>query len=76
MLVRGEPAAHWESSVSREMAFLLAANPRGLRRDTIIEMLWPDSEPDKGNSLFHSTLYRVRRALGQDVVVKISGRYC
>ena len=75
VLLRGEPAAHWESSVSREMAFLLAANPRGLRRDTIIEMLWPDSEPDKGNSLFHSTLYRVRRALGQDVVVRTSGRY-
>jgi ATP/maltotriose-dependent transcriptional regulator MalT/DNA-binding SARP family transcriptional activator len=75
VLVRGEPAAHWESAVSREMAFLLATNPRGLRRDTIIEMLWPDSEPDKGNSLFHSTLYRVRRALGQDVVVRISGRY-
>ncbi|MEN6479220.1 MAG: tetratricopeptide repeat protein [Anaerolineales bacterium] len=73
--VRGELATRWESAVAREMAFLLAANPRGLRRDTIIEMLWPESEPDKGNSLFHSTLYRVRRALGQKVIARASDRY-
>ncbi|MGI6376139.1 MAG: tetratricopeptide repeat protein [Anaerolineae bacterium] len=75
VLVSGQPVARWESSVAREMAFLLAANPRGLRRDTIIEALWPESEPDKGNNLFHSTLYRVRRALGGDAVVRVADRY-
>ena len=75
VLVHGEPVARWESSVAREMAFLFAANPRGLRRDAIIEALWPESEPDKGNNLFHSTLYRVRRALGADAVVRIADRY-
>ena len=38
-------------------------------------MLWPETDQAKGNSLFHSTVYRLRSALLRDVVVHEGGVY-
>jgi len=63
-------SADWDSSVAKELFFLLSAHPEGLRKDEIIECLWRDVPPGKANSTFHSTVYRVRRALWPGVVVR------
>jgi LuxR family transcriptional regulator, maltose regulon positive regulatory protein len=75
ILKNGRVVTEWESVSARMMAFLFIAHPAGLRRDQVIDLLWPDVAPAKGNSLFHSTLYRLRSALFKDIVVPENGVY-
>ena len=65
----------WRSEKSREMFFFFLANRRGLRKEEIVNALWPDMPEDKTTSAFHSNMYRLRKALYQDVIAKESGRY-
>jgi ATP/maltotriose-dependent transcriptional regulator MalT len=64
------PDEKWASARSKEMFFLLLSNREGLRKEEAVEKLYPDLPRQKCNSAFHSNLYRVRRALYQDSVVK------
>ncbi len=75
VLLNGQSVTNWESATARTMAFLFVSHPEGLRRERIIDLLWPDVSPGKGNSLFHSSLYRIRNALGKDIVVHKNGLY-
>ena len=59
----------------REIFFTLLAYPEGLSRDQIAAMLWPDSRPDQLRIQFKNTLYRLRLALGQDVISHKDDRY-
>ncbi|MCC7364206.1 MAG: tetratricopeptide repeat protein [Dehalococcoidia bacterium] len=65
----------WASARAKELFFLFLANPDGLRKEEAVERLYPDIEAAKCNSVFHSNLYRIRRALYQDSVVKRDGAY-
>jgi ATP/maltotriose-dependent transcriptional regulator MalT/DNA-binding SARP family transcriptional activator len=75
VLHQGQLVSDWEAASARIMAFLFASFPSGLRRDRIIGMLWPEVDQAKGNSLFHSTIYRLRSALFKEVVVHQKGLY-
>jgi len=65
----------WSSSRAKELFFLFLANRSGLRKEEAVEALYPDLAPEKCNSAFHSNLYRMRKALYQDSVVKRDGAY-
>jgi two-component SAPR family response regulator len=65
----------WRSEKSKEMFFLFLANRRPLRKEDIVTALWPDLPEDKTTSAFHSNMYRLRKALYQEVIAKDSGRY-
>jgi LuxR family maltose regulon positive regulatory protein len=65
----------WRSEKSREMFFYFVTQRRGLRKEEIVAALWPDMPEDKTTSAFHSNMYRLRKALYQDVIAKESGRY-
>jgi DNA-binding SARP family transcriptional activator len=60
----------WASARAKEMFFLLLANRDGIRKEEAVERLYPELPREKCNSAFHSNLYRIRRALYQDSVVK------
>jgi LuxR family maltose regulon positive regulatory protein len=75
VLKYGQPVTSWESDSARIMAFLFASFPQGLSRDRATEMLWPEVSLDRGNSLFHSTLYRLRQALSKDFITRRDGAY-
>lgn len=53
----------WDSATTKELFFYLLAHPEGVRKDKILEVFWPEAPPDKASSAFHSTNYRLRRAL-------------
>lgn len=59
----------WQTPMAPEMLFLLLANPKGLTKEEIGAILWPDRAPQKLKVNFQKTIYRLRRALDQDVVV-------
>ena len=53
----------WGSAKAREMFLLMLYKALPLHKEKIVEWLWPDISASKANSNFHSTLYRVHRAL-------------
>jgi LuxR family transcriptional regulator, maltose regulon positive regulatory protein len=69
--IDGEPvaAAEWRIQTARELWFyLLAQGPAS--NEQIIEALWPELSPPRASNAFHQSVYRVRRALGQESVVR------
>ena len=65
----------WESEKSRELFLLLLSHNRPMRRDEIVAALWPETGGKRATSAFHSSLYRVRRALNAECVVESGGAY-
>ncbi|MPZ97835.1 MAG: hypothetical protein GEU80_00635 [Dehalococcoidia bacterium] len=65
----------WRSGRSKEMFFLLLHHRKPLRKEQIVLELWPDLPPSQVNSTFHSTLYRLRRAIDKQVVLQTPEGY-
>jgi LuxR family transcriptional regulator, maltose regulon positive regulatory protein len=65
----------WQTQAARDLLFCLLAHPNGLTREQIGEMLWGIDSSAQTNSNFKKTIYRLRRAVGQEVVVLDDERY-
>jgi len=66
--------ADWQAAMSKEIFFYILMNGP-LERDAIGVEFWPDSTRKKMSNSFHSTLYRVRRAVGQNAIIVEDGYY-
>jgi len=53
----------------RELFFLLLANPDGLSKEEIGLVLWPDSSSQQLKIQFKNAIYRLRRAIGKEVII-------
>ncbi|MEO8451423.1 MAG: BTAD domain-containing putative transcriptional regulator, partial [Gemmatimonadota bacterium] len=51
------------------LAILAAAGNKGMSRERLLGILWPDSEPDRARHALSQTLYSLRRDVGADIVV-------
>jgi len=60
----------WRSEKSKEMFFFLISRREAASKEQIFAALWPDLPESKCNSNFHSSLYRLRRALFHECVVR------
>lgn len=58
----------WRKAV-RDLFFLLLAHPAGFTKEGVGVILWPDSSPVHLKLQFKNAIYRLRRALGQDVIL-------
>jgi ATP/maltotriose-dependent transcriptional regulator MalT/DNA-binding SARP family transcriptional activator len=68
-------STEWRAAAARELFFyLLFLGPHS--REAISLDFWPDSSPSRVRSNFHTTLYRVRQALGENVIVYKDDTYC
>ncbi|MDA1003267.1 MAG: BTAD domain-containing putative transcriptional regulator, partial [Chloroflexi bacterium] len=65
----------WRSERSKEMFFFLLHSGKSLRKEQIAVELWPDVAQDRVNSAFHSTLYRLRKAIDREVVLQADDGY-
>jgi len=66
----------WRSEKSKEMFFFLLMKGEPEGKEEIFTALWPDLPESKCNSNFHSSLYRLRRALFHECVIReASGTY-
>jgi LuxR family maltose regulon positive regulatory protein len=59
----------------RELFFFILAHPEGLTKESIGVVFWPDSTPGQLKLQFKNAIYRMRFALGQDVVEFENDRY-
>lgn len=68
------PASAWRANRAREFfLYLLFEGPQ--TRENLSLVFWPDSSPKRVRSNFHTTLYRARQALGDNVVIFDEERY-
>ena len=65
----------WRSSASKEMFLYLLTRQGKLRKEEIVDALWPELEPERYNSQFHSNVYRIRQAIYPQSVVQSNGTY-
>jgi LuxR family maltose regulon positive regulatory protein len=74
----GKPvsAVEWQNQRrARELFFCLLAHPQGLTKEAIGIIFWPDSSAGQLKLQFKNTIYRIRHALGQDVLLFDGDRY-
>jgi DNA-binding SARP family transcriptional activator len=58
------PEEEWRGSQAKNLLkAIVAFGEEGVRREVLIESLWPEGEPDKTGNIFNVTLHRLRRAL-------------
>lgn len=69
------PDEAWESMRARELFYLFLSRRDGIRKEEAFEFLYPDMPASRCNSQFHSNLYRVRKALYRESIVKRDGAY-
>lgn len=51
------------------LAYLAAADPRGLhRRDTLLALLWPELDADRGRAALSKALHHLRASLGAEAI--------
>jgi ATP/maltotriose-dependent transcriptional regulator MalT/two-component SAPR family response regulator len=68
------PSSAWQAAMAKELFFyVLLHGP--VERDVVGAIFWPDLPAEKMSNNFHSTLYRVRKALSRDAVVVTNGKY-
>ncbi len=65
----------WETMTARDLFFYLIERHGGATSDELMLMFWPDSSPKRAKSALHSTLSRIRRALGKTVIGVSANRY-
>ncbi|MBE2267015.1 MAG: tetratricopeptide repeat protein [Anaerolinea sp.] len=58
----------WRATAARELFFYLLFVGEHRREEISLEF-WPDSAPAQVRSNFHTTLYRVRQALGENIII-------
>jgi two-component SAPR family response regulator/Flp pilus assembly protein TadD len=69
-------APEWQNQKRvREIFFCLLAHPDGLTKEAIGLLFWPDSSPAQLKLQFKNTIYRLRCALGPEIVLFDEDRY-
>ena len=59
----------WRTQKSQELfAYLLFLNGKIVRKDALIEILWPDQDADKAYTNLYTTVYQLRRTLKQQQI--------
>jgi LuxR family maltose regulon positive regulatory protein len=79
VLKNGTPVGkrEWQTATAEELFFYLLAHPDGQPREQITDVFWPDLPPARAKSTFHSTVYRLRRAVHMEMLAfdRSSGTY-
>lgn len=65
----------WASKKAAEFFFYLLEHPHGVTTWESAEALWRDKDESRAASVFHTTLHRLRKTLGEDVVYTKNRRY-
>lgn len=65
----------WRGERSLELLLLLLESGRAMSREEIAGKLWPEASPSRLPGLFHTSLHRLRGALGERVVIHKLGTY-
>lgn len=65
----------WQTQSARDLFLYLLTRPDGVSREAVGAVFWRDCSPHELHLRFKNTLYRLRRAVGRDVVLFQDGIY-
>lgn len=65
----------WDSLKALELLFYLLEHRNGVTTFEVAEALWPGKSESKASSSFHTTLYRLRKAMGGELIESANRRY-
>ncbi|MBI2886188.1 MAG: tetratricopeptide repeat protein [Chloroflexi bacterium] len=65
----------WPSEKAKELLFYLLMREGWASKEEIIAALWPDVMPAKGDTVFWTTAYRLRRAVHEDCLAREGSFY-
>ncbi len=65
----------WDSLKALELLFYLLEHRSGVTTYEVAEALWPGKTESKASSSFHTTLYRLRKVMGGELVESANRRY-
>jgi ATP/maltotriose-dependent transcriptional regulator MalT/two-component SAPR family response regulator len=68
-------SAQWKTASVRELFFYVLAASRPLTKEEIGETLWPELDASQLKLRFKNEMYRLRHALGQDVILFENDHY-
>lgn len=68
-------STEWRSQTARDLFIFLAINHHSYTREEIGELFWPGSSIEDSKLRFKNTIYRLRRAIGKDVIQFYEDRY-
>ncbi len=59
----------WQVNAAQDLFFLMLAHPGGLTKEQVGLYMWPDASPEDLNVRFKNTLYRLRKAVGNQAIL-------
>ncbi|MGA9398041.1 MAG: tetratricopeptide repeat protein [Anaerolineaceae bacterium] len=65
----------WQTVLSRDLFFLILQHPGGVTKEAVGLVFWPDADPDDIKIRFKNAIYRLRRAIGKEVILFEDDRY-
>lgn len=68
-------SSEWQTQAARDLFFLLLAHPEGMTKEEIGSIFWPDSPPEDVKFRIKNTIYRLRHAVGKDVILLDQDNY-
>ena len=74
VLIDENPVTRWRMARSMELFFLLLDQGHPLRKEQIIDALWQNYDK-QSNQAFHSTLFYLRKAIGEACIISQGGAY-
>lgn len=74
ILIDDKPITRWRMARAMELFFLLLDSGRPLRKEQIITALWSETY-DHLNQTLHSTIYYLRKTLGESSIASHAGTY-
>jgi ATP/maltotriose-dependent transcriptional regulator MalT/DNA-binding SARP family transcriptional activator len=75
LLLNEEPMTRWRMPKSMELFFLFVNSATHLRKEQIITALWPNEVDEQTDQTWRSTLYYLRKVVGEASIMKKGGRY-
>jgi two-component SAPR family response regulator len=66
---------NWDSLKALELLFYLLEHRGGVSTFEVAEALWPGKTESKASSSFHTTLYRLRKAMDGELIESANRRY-
>jgi two-component SAPR family response regulator len=75
IVLRDGERLDWDSLKALELLFYLLEHRNGVTTFEVAEALWPGKSESKASSSFHTTLYRLRKVMGGDLVESANRRY-
>jgi two-component SAPR family response regulator len=75
VFVQGTQIRDWRTAKASELLFLMLDRAKPLRKETIIDVLWPELYPAQADNLFRSTLFRLRKATSAEWIKRVDDSY-